>query len=351
METDKIQPAYTLNGRYEVYNRLGTGGMAHVYRARDTNLQRDVAVKVLRDNLIQDPDFLNSFMLEARSVANLSHPNIVTVFDFGHDQSRYFIVMELISGTDLKTLLRRRRVLPILESLDDMIQICAGVGYAHRSGLVHCDIKPQNILITPDSQVRVTDFGISRALATIDPDEKAEVVWGSPLYLAPELSAGRAPSPSSDVYALGVILFEMVTGQLPFQADSAEELAYMHQSVPPPSPRSLNPGIPVYLDEVILKVLSKEPSARYRTADQLGHVLETISSQMQDAPHADLQKALDAIPVDPDGHTQMVQPSPREEIDWFAVLLGLLAFIAVGGLIPLWLFVCLLYPACPLTTG
>jgi serine/threonine protein kinase len=338
-------PSSLLGGRYEMLGRIGSGGMAYVYRARDLNLQRDVAIKVLRDNYIQDPTFLQRFLQEARSVANLSHPNIVTVFDFGHDESRYFIVMEYISGTDLKTIVRRLKQLSVAETLEFMTKICAGVGYAHRAGIVHCDLKPQNILVTADEQVRVTDFGISRALASIDPLERSEIVWGSPLYLAPEQSAGYPPSPASDVYSLGVMMFEMLTGQLPFQAENAVELAELHQTTPPPSMRTLNPNIPPQLEQVVVKVLSKEPSARYRTADQLGRVLANLTINEDDFLHGQ------APLPDPEGGTIAMPVSAQDTIDWAAIALALLAFLAIGGLIPLWLMVCLLYPSCPINIG
>jgi len=262
-----------LNDRYQLEQTLGTGGMALVYKAKDLMLERNVAVKVLREDLSTDMSFRERFRQEARAAANLSHPNIVTVHDFGLDQGHLFIVMEYVPGTDLKTYIRERGRFSVQETLGLMIQACQGVGYAHRAGLVHCDIKPHNMLVTPDGRLKVTDFGIARALASISPEERSEVVWGSPHYFSPEQAAGLPPSPASDVYSLGVILYEMLTGQLPFNSPDAEELARMHREVQPTSPRTINPAIPQQLDEIILKVLSKEPSARYRTADQLGHLL------------------------------------------------------------------------------
>ncbi len=221
--------------RYEILKSLGTGGMAHVLLAKDLNLQRQVAIKIFREDLIEDPAFRVRFLQEARAAANLVHPNIVTVFDFGHDADRYFIVMEYVEGTELKTLMRRRGPLPVDQAVDLMIQICAGVGYAHRAGLVHCDLKPQNILVTADGRAKITDFGIARALAAIDADEHTDIVWGSPQYFAPEQAAGQAPSPATDVYALGVILYEMLAGELPFEAADPTLLAELHQVAPPPA--------------------------------------------------------------------------------------------------------------------
>lgn len=337
-----------LSGRYRILNRLGSGGMAVVYRARDLNLQRDVAVKILRSDLIEDPNFRASFLQEARSAANLAHPNIVTIYDFGHDSGQYFIVMEYIDGTDLKTVIRSQGMATVSVAVEMMIQVGQGVGYAHRAGLVHCDLKPQNILVAPDGRVKITDFGISRALASIAPDEHTDVVWGSPKYFAPEQASGNAPSPASDVYALGIILFELVTGSLPFEANSSVELAELHLKAQPPLPRSLNPEVTDELELIMLKVLSKEPSARYRTADQFARVLRNLTPRIEDR-----EDAVPAEELKPSSYTVDHELTPEEgqvasKLDWVAIVLGLLAFLLIGGLIPLWLWVCLRYPSCPI---
>jgi len=339
-----------LGGRYQILSALGAGGMANVYRARDLNLQREVAIKILRDDLVSDATFQARFLHEARAAANLLHPNIVTVYDFGQEAGRTFMAMEYVQGTDLKTLLRRRGPLPVEESIGLVIQVCAGVGYAHRAGLIHCDLKPQNILVTPDGRAKITDFGIARALVTVHPEEFSDVVWGSPQYFAPEQAAGGPPSPASDVYSLGIILYEVITGRLPFEAKDPAQLARLHQTASPQSPRSMNPSIPPSLEQIVYKVLSKEPSARYRTADQLGRVLMTF------APRSALaEMPPQALPASSPGHLPEATTAPLEApapapapVDWLAVALGLLAFLAVGGLIPLWLWACLMYPSCPL---
>jgi len=373
-----------LNNRYQLEQRLGTGGMAVVYRARDLNLERPVAIKILRENLSHDPEFRERFRQEARAAGNLSHPNIVTVHDFGLDSGRLFIVMEHVPGTDLKSLLKRER-LTVHEALPLIVQACAGVGYAHRAGLVHCDIKPHNMLITPDKRLKVTDFGVARALASIHPEERSDVIWGSPQYFAPEQATGGPPSPASDVYSLGVVLFEMLTGRLPFIADTPAELARLHRDMPPPSPRDFNPEIPRTLEQILLKVLSKEPASRYRTADQFGRVLvsftetdeswllagkedeparapmpsgrympaRTETRPMPPAPEPPLPATIHSrAQVYPQsenrpGRAQTGRMMGQDEgplnIDWGTILLWLLAIIAVGGLIPLYLWVFFLY--------
>ena len=339
-----------LSGRYELLGHLGKGGMAYVHHAHDKNLQRDVAIKILRDSLIEDTAFQARFLHEARAAANLAHPNIVTIYDFGYDNGRYFIVMEYVEGTDLKSFILRNNRLNPEEAVDLMIQISAGVGYAHRAGLVHCDLKPQNILVGRDNRVKITDFGIARALASIRPDEYSEIVWGSPTYFAPEQAAGASPSPASDVYALGIILFEMLTGRPPFVATDPVLLAKLHQVAPPPPLRHLNPAISVTLEQIILKVLSKEPSARYRTADQFGRVLSSFARQPQPIDQPIHTHSTDPSQNDHPTHSELREVTYPSPIDWTAVVLGLLAFIAMGGLIPLWLWVCLRYPTCPLNT-
>lgn len=352
-----------LNNRYQLLERIGTGGMADVFRARDLMLERSVAIKILHETYSDDQSFQDRFKQEARAAANLSHPNIVTVHDFGFDHGQLFIVMEHIPGKDLKTILRQRGRYSVEEAIPLMVQACAGIGYAHRAGLVHCDIKPHNMIVTPDGRLKVTDFGIARALSTILPDERADVVWGSPQYFSPEQAVGEAPSPASDVYSLGVVLYEVLTGALPFTAPSSEELARMHLEENPIPPSEYIPEIPTALEEIVMKVLSKEPAARYRTADQLGRVLLRFGTQRDVPPTSALnltpetaayQKATDAVPSKPRpviSLPEITMPEitmpevtiPDVEIDWAAVGLGLLALISVGGLIPFWIYIYFLY--------
>jgi eukaryotic-like serine/threonine-protein kinase len=346
-----------LSNRYQLQQTLGTGGMAVVYRARDLMLERPVAVKVLRTDFSQDGGFRERFRQEARAAANLSHPNIVTVHDFGLDNGRLFIVMESVPGTDLKTMIKQRGRFSVDETIPLIVQACAGIGYAHRAGLVHCDVKPQNMLVTPDQRLKVTDFGIARALATIRPDEKSDVVWGSPQYFSPEQAGGGAPSPASDVYSLGVILYEMLAGELPFISSDPSELARMHRESRAVPLRRINPEVPLELEQIILKILSKEPSSRYRSADQLGRILLTFSQQATpyaaNIPPVNPTATTTPAPVRPGSisppttpHLQSAPARARSarqdqplDIDWLTIMLGLLAVIAVGGLIPFWLYI------------
>ncbi len=357
MEEPKEIPQI-LGNRYKLLQTIGTGGMAMVYRAQDLMLERPVAIKILRQDFSTNESFRERFRLEARAAANLSHPNIVTVHDFGYDEEHLYLVMEYVPGTDLKTIIRERGSLPISEAVNIIIQASAGIGYAHRAGLIHCDVKPHNMLVSPDQRVKVTDFGIARAMASIEPDEKHDVVWGSPLYFSPEQAAGLAPSPASDVYSLGVVLYELTTGRLPFNHNDPSELARLHREVNPVPPSKLNPDIPPALEQIILKVLSKEPAARYRTADQLGRVLSNFlnSEATQGSPAYSYPVPPAGVPANPAGSGTSIpiqpgpavstQPSAEDsdedtslDIDWSLIGLALVAILAVGGLIPFWLWI------------
>lgn len=336
-----------LKGRYELLDSLGKGGMAVVYRAKDHMLERDVAIKVLKDDYARDANFRERFRQEAKAAANLTHPNIVTVHDFGVEKDRIFIVMEYVPGKDLNSIIQDKGRLDVALGLDLTINACKGIGYAHRSGLVHCDVKPHNLLVTPDNQLKVTDFGIARALASIHPDEESDVVWGSPQYFSPEQAGGKKMSPASDVYSMGVVMYQIFTGQPPFIATTSGDMARLHRSATPVPPREINPFISEELEEVMLKVLSKEPSARYRTADQLGRVLQLIEDQEDDfqanLTPEDVQfkvpnrpRPTNRNPID------SVQPDNEAviDLDWVAILLGLTAVTAVGGLVPfsIWVY-------------
>ncbi len=371
----------TLNGRYRLLERIGSGGMAAVFRAQDLKLGRFVAIKMLHESLTSDEGFLRRFQKEAHAAANLTHPNIVTVHDIGQDGHRHNIVMEFIDGQTLKQLIREQTrnntLLPISRTLDLIIQTCNGLGYAHRADLVHCDMKPQNILVTRDDRVKVADFGIARAISEASQHLGDSQVWGTPQYFSPEQAAGEAPTPASDVYGIGVILFEMLTGQLPFSADTPTALALKHLQERPPSTIEINPAVPRQLDQIVQKLLSKEPAARYRTAGQLGRVLQTyrdrsladtgpiypaITLKTVPVPEQETQFYVrtavtdsqqnneEDTPVRPQKPVRLNQPAAAapassttpptaDSADWTIIGLGVTALILLLGLIPLWFFV------------
>lgn len=336
-----------LNNRYQLLELIGSGGMAAVYRGVDTLLQRQVAVKVLREGFAGDPAFLARFQREARAAANLDQPNIVTVYDVGQDGNRHYIVMEYVDGQDLKTLIRQRGRLYVDEALDIVVQICAGVGHAHKAGIIHCDVKPQNVLITKDGRAKVTDFGIARALSESGITE-SDTVWGSPLYFSPEQAAGEPPTPASDVYSIGIVMYEMLTGAPPFQAEKPAALALMHMREEPQPLAVQNPHVPAQLEWIIRKVLAKEPAARYRTAEQMGHILEQYRQQSEQKTGWQPAVSIPSPATSAPAYITKAKPSPpvpRATADVVTWMLGVIAFVAVVGLVPLWSLVYRSYSA------
>ena len=333
-----------LNNRYRLLSQVAAGGMAVVYKAQDTLLNRVVAVKILRESFAADPTFQARFRREAEAAANLNHVNVVTVYDVGHDAGRHYIVMEYVDGEDLKQVIRSEAPLPIHRAVDIAIQMCAALGAAHRAGLVHCDVKPQNVLITADGRIKVADFGIARVLSQAS-TAITDTVWGTPHYISPEQAAGEPPAPTSDVYAVGVIMYEMLTGRLPFEGETHTQLALAHMRDEPPPLTSLNPTVPAQIDQIVSKVMSKQPSARYRTADQLATVLIEYRNMAEQA--TGYQPATRPPLVSHTVARAPVRDQPPaarpDGFDWLGWLLGGLAAISVLGLIPLWLIVARAY--------
>ncbi len=257
------------SGRYELTHLIARGGMAQVYRAMDLQLDRPVALKVLFPELSVDRTFVERFRREAQAAANLSHPNIVPVFDWGEDDGSYFIVMEYIEGRPLSAVLRDPQAMPPRQIATIGAGVAAALAFAHRHGVVHRDVKPGNVLITPEGDVKVTDFGIARAVNTEESLTQTGAVMGTAAYFSPEQAEGKAVDSRSDIYSLGVVLYEMSVGKPPFTGDSPVAVASKHVRDTPVLPRAANPAVPAALEAVIMKAMAKNPDDRYRSAEEL----------------------------------------------------------------------------------
>ena len=272
-------PGRLLGGRYRLQREIARGGMAAVWQAQDTLLERAVALKLLHPHFADDPEFLERFRREARAAASLSHPNIVSVYDVGEDgQTRTpFIVMELVDGESLKDRIRRAAPLPDQDVREIGAAIATALEYAHRRGIIHRDVKPQNVLLGEDGRPRLTDFGIAQALASSGLT-RTGAVMGSVHYLAPELIRGRPATPASDVYGLGAVLYEMATGRVPFSGETDMAVALAHVEQTPAAPRALNGHIAPDLEQAILRTLAKDPEQRFASAGELATVLRTAGA-------------------------------------------------------------------------
>ena len=272
-----ITKGQKINDRYQIIRSIGEGGMANVYLAYDTILDRNVAVKVLRGDLSEDEKFVRRFQREAISASSLTHPNIVEMYDVGEDDGKYFIVMEYLEGTTLKSLVKKRKNLTLAEVIDVMLQLTSGVSCAHESYIIHRDIKPQNVLILENGLVKITDFGIAMALNSNELTQTNSVM-GSVHYLPPEQANGTGSTVKSDIYSLGILMFEILTGKLPFKGENAVEIAIKQMKEPIPSVCEINPEIPQSIENVILKATAKNPKNRYDNVNEM---------------HDDIKSALD----------------------------------------------------------
>ena len=257
-----------INNRYSIIRTLGEGGMANVYLAYDTILDRNVAVKVLRGDLASDEKFVRRFQREALSASNLYHPNIVQIYDFDKSDEEYYIVMEYVEGRTLKQLLKKRGSLTITEVIDIMSQITDGMAHAHDSYIIHRDIKPQNIMILDNGMIKITDFGIAMALNGTQLTQTNSVM-GSVHYLPPEQAAGKGSTIKSDIYSMGILMYELLTGEVPYKGDNAVEIALKHLKEPVPSIRKILPDIPQSIENIILKATAKNPENRYKDAREM----------------------------------------------------------------------------------
>ena len=269
-----ITKGQTINDRYEVIRSIGEGGMANVYLGYDTILDRNVAIKVLRGDLSNDEKFVRRFQREALSASSLAHPNIVEMYDVGEDDGTYYIVMEFVDGKTLKQLLKKRGNLTLSEAIDIMSQLTDGMAHAHDSYIIHRDLKPQNIMIKDDGQIKITDFGIAMALNSTQLTQTNSVM-GSVHYLPPEQASGKGCTIKSDIYSMGIIFYELLSGSLPFRGDNAVEIALKHMREPLPSLREENPSIPQSIENIIRKATAKNPKNRYESARSMHEDLLT----------------------------------------------------------------------------
>lgn len=288
-------------------HRIGGGGMATVYLAVDQTLERRVAVKVMNDSLSHDQDFIKRFLREAKAAGSLSHPNVVNVYDVGREQDIHYIVMELVKGNSLMEMIEGRSFLPVTEAVRIAIQMLEGLGHAHDNGIVHRDVKPHNIMATHDGRYKVTDFGVSR-LSRASTITQTGYVMGSVHYFSPEQAKGAETSRSSDLYSVGVVLYEMVTGRLPFDGDEAIAIALKHLQEPVPDPRVIRPDIPEALCQIIFRAMEKDPQARYQSAQEMITDLESfLNGQPVNAYHAPPQ----AEKWEQEEETSSFDPPPR----------------------------------------
>jgi eukaryotic-like serine/threonine-protein kinase len=334
-----VDEGTVIDGRYRVSSRLGSGGMADVYLAHDTLLGREVALKLLHDRNARDQEFVERFRREASSAAGLSHPNVVAVFDRGEWNGTYYIAMEYLPGRSLKAVVREHGPLSPPDAIDIVVQILLAVRFAHRRGIIHRDIKPHNVILDEEGRAKVTDFGIARAGAS-DMTLTGSIM-GTAQYLSPEQAQGHAVSETSDLYAVGVVLYELLTGAVPFEGDSAVSIALKQVSVEATLPSKRNPEVGPALDAVVMRALAKDPLARFASADEFIAALQQAREGIAPAP------AYNGIPPTPDTAAALLMASsaPIEEVSpedvarrrkraiWAAIAVALLAIAAVAALL------------------
>ena len=341
-----------VDGRYRVLQRIGSGGMADVYCAEDVHLGRQVAIKVLHRRFAQDQEFVERFRREAKSAAGLNHPNVVGVFDRGEHEGTYYIAMELLQGHTLKSIIATEAPMPQERVIDLGLQILQAAGFAHSHGVIHRDFKPHNVIVDPQGHAKVTDFGIARAGAS----EMTETgsIMGTAQYLSPEQAQGHAVTATSDIYSIGVMLYEMLAGRLPFEGDSAVAVALKHLSEPPAPISHWRPDVHPALEAVVMAALAKDPAQRWQSAEDLAAGLEAARTQVAAGPNGDQDTAaFAAIPMpiaDDTGPAQygaapvvapVAEPQPKRDRrwPWYAIgalavaLLGVLLYLILSGLL------------------
>jgi eukaryotic-like serine/threonine-protein kinase len=281
-------PARTMNGeviadRYELEQLVGTGGMSSVYKAKDRLLERFVALKVLHPHFGDDGEYVERFRREARAVAQLSHPHIVTVIDRGEDDGQQYIVFEYVDGENLKQFLERTGPLPVRRAVELVLEVAEGLSFAHDHGLVHRDVKPQNVLLTPDGDAKVTDFGIARSLDVERGVTQTGTVLGTSNYLSPEQANGQPSTPATDVYSLGVVLYELLTGEVPFPGENFVAVAMKHVNEPPPDLVERRPDVPLRLAALVDRALAKDPADRFQSMERVARELRQTLVELGEA--------------------------------------------------------------------
>jgi serine/threonine-protein kinase len=312
----------TFSDRYELEELIGTGGMSSVYRAHDRLLERTVALKVLHQQYTGDEEYVERFRREARSVATLSHPNIVTVIDRGEHEGRQFIVFEYVEGENLKRLIERRGPAPVTTALELAMQIARGLSFAHQQGLIHRDVKPQNVLMNGDGQAKVTDFGIARSLDVKHGMTQTGTVLGTSDYIAPEQAQGQRVDEHTDVYSLGVVLYEMLLNEVPFPGENFVAVAMRHINEEPPSIRDKRPDVPARVEAAVHRAMAKDPQARFQTMAEFCQELEACLAEEQGTQVA--------VPAMRPGRAAR---APRRGMSPWPLILVLLALIATGAIV------------------
>ncbi|MEG6615246.1 Stk1 family PASTA domain-containing Ser/Thr kinase [Peptococcaceae bacterium 1198_IL3148] len=330
-----------LGNRYEILEQLGGGGMAIVYKARDNFLNRLVTVKILRAEYVSDSDFVRRFRREAQAVARLSHPNIVNIHDVGQENDTQYLVMEYVDGDNLKNYIKHNQNLDLPTIVNIVMQICDALQHAHDNGIVHRDVKPQNILIAHNQRVKLTDFGIAFEAAT-GTISNTETVLGSVHYISPEQANGDTPGAQSDIYSLGVVLYEMLTGQLPFKGDGAVAVALKHIQEQPPLPSEIKPDIPKYLERVVIKAMEKDPARRYQTAKQFKQDLQQLdyTADLNDdfatqvLPGSAIAKAKESVPREGvNGKPPPAKAKPKADTRKIVLIASLLILSLLSGVL------------------